>query len=87
MYSELTPRAPIPDSRIAQFMQPWSRLYHSTQQLVILNHNLASSGRREVAGGATLRVATALCVGFLAIVLLVAIILTLVLALLTVGIL
>ena len=23
MCSELTPRAPIPDSRIAQFMQPW----------------------------------------------------------------
>ena len=24
MCSELTPGAPIPDSRIAQFMQPWS---------------------------------------------------------------
>ena len=56
-------------------------------QLVILNHGHPSSGRREVAGGATLRVGTALCVGFAAIVLLVAIILTLVLALLTVGIL
>ena len=27
MFSELTPRAPIPDSRIAQFMQPWMILY------------------------------------------------------------
>ena len=39
MCSELTPRAPIPDTRIPQLMQPWSVVVESKAEDDVDSHN------------------------------------------------
>ena len=49
MCSELTPRVRIPDTRIPQFMQPWSALIHETLQHIVTMYIIKCGSHVSVA--------------------------------------